>query len=379
MNDGSRCACVALMAVLVGVPAAGAQPSFRFTGIGDLSGGSFSSGAYGISPDGAYVLGTSDVDGEGSVAVLWTFSGGLVEMGRLTNDGTPSIAYACSDDATVITGESNQRAFRWTKEDGMKDLGTLAPDNAGFATATDITRDGDIIVGTAQAKNGSDAFRWRAGEGLKSDGFSGATTISGDGRAFTAIQSNGGGQDAYLVRDGRAPVPLGDLPGGLVFTQPTAMTNDASVIVGASRSRRVGGGPSSGVNEAFVWREETGIVGLGNFEQTGFSSSSALAVSEDGSIIVGFGTRAFQQEAAIWFGDGQIVRLKSYLLSLGIDEVSAWTLFSANAISADGRTIAGTGLNPQGLPEGWVVHIPSPGAAMTLGIGAVMLRSRRRR
>ena len=52
-----------------------------FTGIGDLTGGGFSSGAFGVSSNGLFVVGSSDMDQDGSVAVMWTWDTGLVALG----------------------------------------------------------------------------------------------------------------------------------------------------------------------------------------------------------------------------------------------------------------------------------------------------------
>ena len=58
---------------------------------------------------------------------------------------------------------------------------------------------------------------------------------------------------------------------------------------------------------------------------------------------------------------------------LGLDgiDLTGWTLVSANAISADGTTIVGVGINPAGATEAWVATIPEPGTAVLLGIGLV--------
>jgi hypothetical protein len=44
---------------------------------------------------------------------------------------------------------------------------------------------------------------------------------------------------------------------------------------------------------------------------------------------------------------------------LGLD-LTGWTLTSAEAISANGRTVAGYGINPSGEREAWVASFVSP-------------------
>lgn len=369
-----RCVCVAaLLASAVNVRAG----DWVFSGIGDAPGGGFSSGAFGVSADGETVVGSSIGEDGSAVGVFWSWGSGLQTIGHLFEGGYATVVRACSDDGTVLIGESSERAFRWTKFDGFKDIGTFTPDSKGFSSAFDITGDGEVVVGRAQTKNGADAFRWRAGASMSNDGYTAAMAVSADASAIAVTQVLSGSQKGWLVRDGQEPVDLGDLPGGTAFTQPTAMGTDAQVVVGFSRSRN-GVGGASGTNEAFIWRESTGMVGLGNFENNGFSQSQALGVSNDGGIVVGFGSRGFSQDAAIWIDGGPIQRLKVFLLGLGIEEVSDWTLTSATAVSPDGRTIVGTGVNPEGFTEGWVVRIPVPGGCAVMALAAVFAARRRR-
>jgi hypothetical protein len=63
----------------------------------------------------------------------------------------------------------------------------------------------------------------------------------------------------------------------------------------------------------------------------------------------------------------------------GLD-VTGWNLTVAAAISDDGQTIVGYGLNPAGNPEGWVATIPEPASAIVLAIaGFALLQTRRAR
>ena len=39
--------------------------------------------------------------------------------------------------------------------------------------------------------------------------------------------------------------------------------------------------------------------------------------------------------------------------------ITGWTLARATAISDDGRTIAGVGVNPSGIAEGWLLKLPN--------------------
>ncbi|MCK6457062.1 MAG: hypothetical protein L6Q92_11100 [Phycisphaerae bacterium] len=65
------------------------------------------------------------------------------------------------------------------------------------------------------------------------------------------------------------------------------------------------------------------------------------------------------------------------MVSLGLIS-RGWMLGNARAISDDGRTIVGVGLNPLGLTESWVPRNPEPGTAMmfALLLGVGVLRAR---
>src|SRR5262245_481844 len=71
---------------------------------------------------------------------------------------------------------------------------------------------------------------------------------------------------------------LGDLPGGTVRSDATAVNADGTVVVGTSNSEL---GP-----QAFRWTQQTGMVGLGTLGGTPFHSA-ARAVSGDGRVVFG--------------------------------------------------------------------------------------------
>jgi hypothetical protein len=94
----------------------------------------------------------------------------------------------------------------------------------------------------------------------------------------------------------------------------------------------------------------------------GSEESRALGVSDDGGIIVGWGTSASGREAVVWRDGGPIELLADVLTAEGVD-VSNWTLEEATGVSASGRTIVGWGTNPNGDTEGFVATLgdgPAP-------------------
>jgi hypothetical protein len=94
----------------------------------------------------------------------------------------------------------------------------------------------------------------------------------------------------------------------------------------------------------------------------------AKGVSADGKTLVGATTGCSQ--AAIWTDGTGIVKLRDLLASSGIDELLDWNLSDATAVSADGRTLAGTGYNfvtgrGWGEVEGWIATLPDAMPAVT--------------
>ena len=103
-------------------------------------------------------------------------------------------------------------------------------------------------------------------------------------------------------------------------------------------------------------------MGLGDLPGGAFESR-AVSVSGDGSIIVGEGntsTPPFLSHAFIWDSTHGMRNLQVVLADdLGLD-LGAWSSLRVEAISADGRTIVGTGLNPQNVGEAWMAVLPPP-------------------
>lgn len=122
------------------------------------------------------------------------------------------------------------------------------------------------------------------------------------------------------------------------------------------------------------------MAGLGALDG-GIFGSEALAASGDGSVIVGQDFIATKQtQAFLWTSSLGMVSLRDYLIAHGAD-LTGWSLASASGISADGRTIVGTGINPQGQTEAWIATIPEPSslvlAAMS-GLGLLGIAAQRR-
>ena len=297
----------------------------------------------GVSADGSVVVGSGS-----DTAWRWTQEAGIT----VTLSNYLAGAYAVSGDGSVVVGEYDfgPDAFRWTwtPEGGqMVDLGE--------GTATGVSADGSVVVGFFGNR---EAFRWTQGTGRTALGhlpgggsYSGATGVSGDGSAVVGYT----GWDFAAVRwIGQEILNLGYLNGGGNFALANAVSWDGTVIVGTSDS-------TNGNQEAFIWTLDTGMVGLGDLPD-GLFRSGANGVSAAGSVVVGQGSTANGQEAFVWRQGWTSMRsLKNILVSDYelTDELAGWQLSRAAAVSADGSTIVGWGINPAGRNAGWIARLPN--------------------
>jgi probable HAF family extracellular repeat protein len=147
--------------------AAGYSRAFRWTAAGGMQdlgtlGGNWSR-AWGVSADGAVVVGWAANAAGQERAFRWTAAGGMQDLGTL--GGNWSYAYDVSADGAVVVGESDWHAFRWTASGGMQDLGTLG----GLGSlAYGVSADGSVVVGGAtNAEWDYRAFRWTASGGME--------------------------------------------------------------------------------------------------------------------------------------------------------------------------------------------------------------------
>jgi probable HAF family extracellular repeat protein len=363
---------------LVGLSgAAAAVDGPVFTGIGDLPNDDvFASVGYGVSGDGNTVVGWS-MSEAGWEAFRWTEEEGMVGLGDLEGGYFVSSAHDASYDGSVIVGRGaseftssgsatpnvGREAFRWTEEEGMVGLGDL-PENPFASTAYGISGDGLVVVGAGNAVGNDelpgDAVRWTKEFGIEALGeLPGGTQnsiargVSADGSVIVGAAGTLPAISAFRWTEEIGMVPLvGESDDWLfgIYSAARAVSADGKVVVGwifapndQTLQRR----------DAFRWTEEDGLVRLGDMPEE--TRSESMDVSEDGSVIVGFYSTELGRWAFIWNEhDGKQVLADVLTNDYGLD-LTGWTLTTASAVSDDGFVIAGTGINPEGNTEGWVV------------------------
>ena len=365
MNRQQRFVLANLLVAVLLCGVASVAKAARFQGLGFLPGGVHSE-PFDVSADGNVVVGFDS--GSRYEAFRWDATSGIVGLGRLSpiND-VGSFAHAVNADGSVVVGLSANppEAFRWDAVNGMV---AIADD---FWSADDVSAYGSIIVGMGIPSGVFEAIRWDEAGGAVGLGFlpgyemSHANAVNADGSVVVGYSF--GRTDiftqAFRWDSINGMVALGFLPGhDDSFARD--ISGDGSVIVGESRK----GNMEFGHSHAFRWDAKNGMVALGFLP--GDTFSWAEATNANGSVIVGTsGTAIEDWKAFIWDSTHGMQNLQHLLVnSHGLD-LTGWTLLEATAISADGRTIVGRGISPNGY-EAWIAVIPEPAS---LALAAVFL------
>jgi len=281
-----------------------------------------------ISGDGSTVVGQSF----NTSAFVWRGPGTLNQgLGVVDPFHDRTAARGVSNDGSIVVGASyrNQstigQAFRWTSAGGMQGLGYTFPEHV-YSEANAISRDGNVIVGMSQSSGGrTDAFRWTAAGGMQA-----------------------------------LPLLAGATSGWAYGTN-----HDGSIVAGRS------GG--------------IGVLWLGNTVQSltnpiGWTGAGATDVSDDGSVVIGSLNNATQIFVPhIWTAANGWQAPDVYFAAQGFPVPAEWTVSSLNALSADGRTFAGTyNLIGEITPHAFVLTVPAPtsACALLLVVSAVLRRRR---
>lgn len=125
---------------------------------------------------------------ESGNALLWTASGGFLDLGTL--GGNFSFARALNNHREVVgfsstASSSATHAFLWTRHTGMIDLGTLG----GATSDANAINDNGTVVGWSETAEGSvHPFKWTRRRGMVDLG-----TLDGDTGIGRAVDVNAGG------------------------------------------------------------------------------------------------------------------------------------------------------------------------------------------
>lgn len=298
-----------------------------------------------------------EISGDGKVVnsgdSRWTEDGGW-ETWESYSGGAISSVNAMSYDGSVVANNSSH----WPARTGLVEFGKF-PASYIF-NSSDISGDGSVVVGTGRISDPelsylSEAFLWTANKGrvglggIESDAFG----VSADGKVVLGTEISAGGSAAFWTEDD------GWTTIGGIASLARASSSDGRVVIGEARL----GGSYSGYG-GFRWTEEGGLEFIENpFALDERWGSPAFDVSADGQVIVGrlddasYSVDPLLSIAYIWDEEHGTRVIRDVLIAEGVD-MTGWHLFSASSISADGSSIVGDGISPNGEREGWIAKIP---------------------
>lgn len=362
----------------VAVPSTRAQvPSFHLVGIAPGLNGSV---ATGVSADGRVAAGYS-YSTPATVGYTWTAAQGRFDFGLQPDVPQPPSTRtdAISGNGTTVVGttvvSSVLQAFRYGGTGTYQTLGLLNGYERSYADS--VSGDGSIVVGRCAVgpfDAGGQAFRWTSATGMQGlpptrpgNVYSEATGISRDGGTIVGFSYDSGGfSDAftYTVAQGILTLPSLTNPPS-TGTRASAVSPDGSIVVGVS-----GTGASP-----VIWRNRQ-IMNLG--VAPGWTQGWPLAVSDDGSVVVGYFTGGSPQTGAVWTLAHGPQTLGSYLAGSGVPVPAGVAFGASTGISGDGLTLVGTAGGSVPV-QGFVATTPSPSSLTPLLLALVAAGVRRRR
>jgi uncharacterized membrane protein len=231
----------------------------------------------------------------GSGAFAGTAAGGRGPLGAQTIPDLEPVAISAS--GLVVAGIQNLRAVRWTATTGVLAL-PIAGSGVIASTVTAMDREGMVFVGSLRQMSKSQAAVW-AGTvqalpfARGGDDSSTAVACSGDGNVVVGTSENLSGvaglrQQAFIwwagSGGGAAPVPL---MAGDAASEALAISQDGTTVVGFSYD----GTTSPPRRRAFWWRQGVAVAEIA--PPPGVGSMIPRALSADGTVVVGdaiFGT-----------------------------------------------------------------------------------------
>jgi hypothetical protein len=345
------------LAVLILTTAAAAQTASVIK-IADAS------SANDMSPDGRFIVGETDLDGNG-------FPDGTYLLDTVLNDMTilPPLglnAVAVSDDGTVVLGDipdpggvgSNVAAI-WTEATGWFSLGHL-PDAQACPSLSDgyeLSADGTVAVGLSWDGCDGRGFWWTAATGMLeleplANGTNRASVVSADGSLIGGFAQGSFSRTPSIWYDTLEGV-LMDPPDGDALGEIHGLRDDASMLLGTWSAQDSTPG-------AHKWTPD----GSGGWHRDLIGQGSLLPGWEgipmdvaDNGTVVGFDILMTTRRA--WIqprGLGDLVLLETWIEDHGGSVPDTYTLEVCQAISADGTTIIGHGF----LSGGWKVTIGWP-------------------
>lgn len=184
----------------------------------------------------------------GSLGGTQTVVSGLNDLGEV-------MGYA------TLPGDTAVHAFKWSKRDGMRDLGTLGGSISYTHSSQGINNRGEVVGRAGRPAGLEHAFLWRPGSGMRDlgglpgnpDSFSMATAINDAGIVGGMGLAANGDTHAFAWTRRSGITDIGTLGGPQAYV--TAVT-DNGMVLGTSQNANL-------LNHAFAWTRQGGLVDLG--------------------------------------------------------------------------------------------------------------------
>ncbi|MBU6413710.1 MAG: hypothetical protein KGS45_09555 [Planctomycetes bacterium] len=294
----------------------------------------------GISGDGTTVLGNGTTQ-----PVVWrSASNAAVAIGSFNSASIRTFGSDISGDGTTIVGWSEQPAslyvgWRWRESTGIRQI----PNTTGMQTIPRaVNETGSIIYGV-----GSFPWRWSSTEGIVSlPAVLGSPIESiGDCDSLGLAAVGNAGQWGYLIQGSTISA----------LTQNAACRAEGFCI-SADGTSVYGTIQCSGSSRPQCFLDRAGQ-DRRVLTSPEFVEFVVVKCSADGGIAIGRGLTSLGTEGVIQLPSGRIAILKDHLRCRGLEIPSGCRQVVANAISNNGRFLAGSLITAQGEYRAWWVDL----------------------
>jgi len=232
---------------------------------------------------------------------------------------------------------------------------------AMFAGLNDASMDGGVVVGhhtcldLNQIDGGEVPLKWNGSFAsypaiYAARLFGEAEVVSGDGVVVAGVSNTPLGVQSWIWSESTTRF-VANLPGMSGFLpRVTHLSHDGEVVVGTVQT----------VFGRVTFRLQDGVMQLIELPGDLFESQP-VAISSDGSVIVGMGHGVTGEEPYYWSSMAGVRSLKGVLeLEMGLD-LTDWVLGSVVDMSNDGLVVVGEGLH-MGSAVGFRAELESPAA-----------------
>lgn len=330
-----------------------------------------------MSPDGRYIVGEADQDGDGFADGTYRWDTLTDTMTILPPEGLTAVGV--SDDGTKIVGEMPDPndpdpvlgvvAAMWTEGGGWESLSYLpnALECPSRSDGYEISGDGNVVVGLSWDGCSGRGFRWTQATGMEelqplANGGNRASVVSADGSVIGGF-AQGTFSRTPAVWDGTTAGVLLDPPNGDAQGEIHGMSDDGAILLGEWLTIESTTRANKWTWNGTSWDREMIADGSALPGWSGIPED----ISNDGTI-VGFDFLVGNRRA--WIqpqGTGPLLDFKTYVEDHGGVVPAGTILEVCQAISTDGRYIIGHSF----VTGAWRVTIDYPLTADFDGDGDV--------